>query len=102
MIVRKRKATQHMASPYGELDAMKKKRKAIPINDMDDEKKFEVYLEDYDAAVNFLDNAVDYNSNYDPSDEECTVVMAAAVYEVEPIICKFLYLYHFTFYCFTL
>jgi hypothetical protein len=50
---------------------LKKKRKAIPINDMDDEDKYEAHLEDNDDANNFIDDAVEDVSNYDPSDEEC-------------------------------
>jgi len=38
---------------------------------MDDEDKYEAHLEDNDDANNFIDDAVEDVSNYDPSDEEC-------------------------------
>jgi hypothetical protein len=53
MLLRKRKATQKMPSPMPE-DIKEKKRKAVPSNDMDEERKFKVDLEDYDAAADFF------------------------------------------------
>jgi hypothetical protein len=39
-------------------------------------RRFEEYLEDYDDATNFLDDDVEDDSRYDPSNEECDDFMS--------------------------